>query len=240
MPKARTPRRPPPKAHAFGGSWTEEKLRLLGDYLHAYTTALKRSSFVTGYIDAFAGTGSRVAAQEHDTAQASLDLPDLVLPDAQQLLEGSARLALRTDPPFDRYIFIERSAERCADLAGLKAEFPDLARKIAIHQGDANSKIQALCARTDWRTRRAVLFLDPYGMQVEWKTIEAVAGTKAIDLWLLFPLGIGVNRLLTKTGDIPAGWRQRLNLLLGTDAWYDEFYRVDRQPGLFGDVEQMW
>ena len=29
-------------------------------------------------------------------------------------------------------------------------------------------------------------------------TIEAIARTKGIDLWLLFPLGIGVNRLLTK------------------------------------------
>ena len=39
----------------------------------------------------------------------------------------------------------------------------------------------------DWSLHRAVLFLDPYGMQVEWATIEAVAKTKAIDLWLLFP-----------------------------------------------------
>ncbi len=38
-------------------------------------------------------------------------------------------------------------------------------------------------------------------MQVDWKTIEAVAATKAIDLWLLFPLGVGVNRLLTRSGD---------------------------------------
>jgi three-Cys-motif partner protein len=39
----------------------------------------------------------------------------------------------------------------------------------------------------DWRSHRAVLFLDPYGMQVEWQTIEAIAKTAAIDLWLLFP-----------------------------------------------------
>lgn len=40
-------------------------------------------------------------------------------------------------------------------------------------------------------------------MQVEWKTIEAIAKAKAIDMWLLFPLGIGVARLLTNSGDIP-------------------------------------
>ncbi|MEW6074198.1 MAG: hypothetical protein AB1726_16580 [Planctomycetota bacterium] len=63
-------------------------------------------------------------------------------------------------------------------------------------------------AGTGYReARRKVLFLDPYGMQVEWVTIEAVAQTKAIDLWVLFPLGVGVNRLLTKSGEIPESWR---------------------------------
>ena len=56
----------------------------------------------------------------------------------------------------------------------------------------------------------------------------------------MFPLGIGVNRLLTKSGDIPALWRRRLNLLLGTEDWYDEFYRVETTPMLFGnDQEQV-
>jgi len=31
-------------------------------------------------------------------------------------------------------------------------------------------------------------------MQVDWTTLEAVASTQAIDIWILFPLGIGVNR----------------------------------------------
>ena len=52
-------------------------------------------------------------------------------------------------------------------------------------------------------------------------------------MWLLFPLGIGVNRLLKKTGDIPASWRNRLDILLGTEEWYDEFYTVEKTPTLF-------
>jgi three-Cys-motif partner protein len=75
-------------------------------------------------------------------------------------------------------------------------------------------------------------------MQVEWTTIEAIAHTRAIDLWLLFPLGIGVNRLLTKSGDIPPSWRRRLDLLLGTGDWYDELYEVDTSPTLFGDDQE--
>lgn len=50
-------------------------------------------------------------------------------------------------------------------------------------------------------------------------------------------LGIGVNRLLTRSGDIPDSWRRRLNTLLGTDDWYEEFYRVESTPTLFGGAE---
>jgi hypothetical protein len=59
------------------------------------------------------------------------------------------------------------------------------------------------------------VFLDPYGMQVEWSTIEALAATKAVDLWYLFPLGVGVARLLTHSGEIDEGWQNQLDWFLG-------------------------
>jgi three-Cys-motif partner protein len=133
---------------------------------------------------------------------------------------------------------VDPSPARCASLETLKTEFPHLAGDIEVRQRDANAEIQQLCEK-DWRSHRAVLFLDPYGMQVEWKTIEAIGKTKAIDLWLLFPLGIGVNRLLTRSGQIPESWRHRLNVLLGNETWYDEFYRVESVPTLFGDSDRV-
>jgi three-Cys-motif partner protein len=232
------------RTHRFGGDWTTTKLDVIARYLESYTTALKDKPakdrpFVKGYIDAFAGTGYREARQDDrtDDAAQTLLLPDLAGAEPQALLDGSARLALKTDPRFDRYIFIERSAERCAQLELLKGDFPDLAEDIQIRRGDANAEIRDLCEK-DWSSHRAVLFLDPYGMQVDWATIEAVARTQAIDLWVLFPLGIGVNRLLTRSGEIPESWRRRLNLLLGTEDWYEEFYRIESLPTLFGDAEE--
>jgi len=231
------------KVNRFGGDWTDEKLDVLASYLASYTKALKDQPskdrpFRKAYIDAFAGTGYREARRQDDQGVASqmLAFPDLAEREPQALLDGSARRALRTDPRFDRYLFIEQSAKRCAELEGLKAEFPDLAGTIQVLQGDANVEIQNLCTK-NWNANRAVLFLDPYGMQVEWKTIEAIAATKAIDLWVLFPLGIGVNRLLTKSGDIPPAWRKKLNALLGTENWYQEFYGVESTPTLFGADE---
>lgn len=232
------------KAHRFGGGWTSTKLDVLAKYLAAYTTALKdkptpERAFRKAYIDAFAGTGYRTMRKERDEDAPSSNLlfPDLAEEAPQQLLDGSARLALKIEPRFDRYIFIECDAERCRELEALKTEFPDLASSIRVEQGDANVEIQKLCAK-DWGGHRAVLFLDPYGMQVEWQTIEAIATTKAIDLWLLFPLGIGVSRLLTRSGEIPKGWRARLNTLLGTTDWYDEFYKVEHKADLFGNDEE--
>lgn len=229
------------KAHSFGGDWTSTKLGVLEKYLTAYTTALKDKPstdrpFRKAYIDAFAGTGYRSMRRDEDTPENFL-FPDLAAAAPQKLLDGSARLALKTHPRFDRYIFIERNAERCAQLDSLKSEFPDLAADIRVEQGEANEEIRKICDK-DWRSHRAVLFLDPYGMQVEWQTIEAIAKTAAIDLWLLFPLGIGVTRLLTRSGDIPTGWRTRLDKLLGTQDWYDEFYRVEHKPTLFGSDEE--
>ncbi|HLH78257.1 MAG TPA: three-Cys-motif partner protein TcmP [Candidatus Binataceae bacterium] len=177
----------PRKGHQFGGSWTAAKLELIAKYLSSYTAALKdkpskQQPFKKGYIDAFAGTGYRDARRGDDeNPSQALLLPDLAEQEPQEFLDGSARLALKTEPQFDSYVFIERSASRSAKLEALKLEFQDLASRIQIRGGDANIEIQKLCKK-DWSSHRAVLFLDPYGMQVEWKTIEAIADTKAMPM----------------------------------------------------------
>ncbi len=227
------------QVHHFGGDWTDAKLAILAAYLQAYTTALSGQAFKKAYIDAFAGSGTR-AARDPDSAgtAGSLLFPDLADPGPQRLLDGSARVALQVEPRFDKYIFVEKSPERCQQLELLRSDFPEHSDAIDVRQGEANEAIQRLCASPRmWKDRRAVLFLDPYGMQVEWTTIEAVAATKAIDLWLLVPLGMGMNRLATKSGQLPAAWRKRMDLFLGTQAWYDEFYRTETKPTLFGQQE---
>jgi three-Cys-motif partner protein len=111
------------KAHRFGGDWTSQKLDVIAKYLTAYTTALKKQPFRKAYIDAFAGTGYRTLAV--DTTSSDLLFPDLSGTEPQALLEGSALRALRVVPPFEHYIFIERSPERCTHLEALKKERPE-------------------------------------------------------------------------------------------------------------------
>ncbi len=162
--------------------------------------------------------------------------PELADREAQQFLKGSAKIALETNPPFDKYIFIEKDAEKVVELAALKEEFPDSAHRIEIVNADANEYLYERCTRFDWSKNRAVLFLDPFGMEVNWATIQAISNTKAIDLWLLFPLGVAVNRLLRKDGKIDKANREKLNRFFGSEEWFDAFYKsLDTANSLFSE-----
>jgi three-Cys-motif partner protein len=225
--------------HEFGGDWTAAKLERVGKYLTAYTTIFAKNpraqKLTPIYVDAFAGTGyrSRLPRLEDQTQLFS----ELRETDADAFLKGSARIALEVEPPFKQYVFIEQDAAHVRELEALKRQFPQKASVIQIVRQDANDYLKEWCTRTDWQTCRAVMFLDPYGMQVEWSLIEAIARTEAVDLWVLFPLGVAVNRLLTRAEPPPGKWAQALTRMLGTEDWRNAFYprRVERT--LFGEEE---
>jgi three-Cys-motif partner protein len=171
-------------AHRFGGQWTVEKLAKVKDYLQTYVTSLQYQNFQLLYVDAFAGTGY-VKTNEEGHNQTSF--PEFEDGDTKGFISGSAANALGVTPPFDEYYFIEKSEKRVAELQLLKIHYPDLEDRIFLESGDANTYLQNFC-KGDWRSRRAVIFLDPYGMQVKWKTIESIAATESIDLWIFVSL----------------------------------------------------
>jgi len=225
--------------HEFGGDWTAEKLERIRKYLSAYSKIfdrnLKARKLFPIYVDAFAGTGYR--SLQHPYPDMSAMLPELFEPDNQAFLKGSARIALEVDPPFKQYLFIERDPQRAQELETLKGMFPQHAGKIQIEITDANIFLTQWCTQMTWNMR-AVVFLDPYGMQVEWQLIEKIAKTQKIDLWILFPLGVAVNRLLTKSGPPPEKWAQALTRILGTEDWREVFYPPMKVLTLFGEEEQ--
>lgn len=223
----------------FGGDWTERKLDALGQYLRAYAKALSKTTFKRVYVDAFAGTGYREQKASPVTSQASIfddELKELAAPESQRFLDGSAKIALKVEPPFHRFVFVEFDEDKVRELEKLKTEFPAHAASIEVRSGDANRTIRDLCKTWDKKGTRGVLFLDPFGMQAEWSIIEAIAGTGSIDTWILFPFA--ANRLMTKSpNDIPQGWRDRLEKLFGTKDWETRFYKERRLENIFsGDM----
>lgn len=219
----------------FGGDWTTRKLENVRKYLVAYATIMRKYNFQFSYIDAFAGTGYREL--KTDDSKHELMFPEFLEQETEAFHDGSAKIALQVEPRFKEYVFVERNPKKIAELEKLKDEFPDKAKDIKLINEDANTYIQRICNKS-WGWNRAVLFLDPFGMEVTWETIEAIAKTKSIDLWYLFPLSMGVNRMLTKNGEIPPEWRSKLDALFGCTDWYDAFYKTEKTQGLLFDDEK--
>jgi three-Cys-motif partner protein len=206
------------------GPWAKEKLESLGQYLNFYTTVLKKQGHWlrgTIFFDAFAGPGlSRIRTKEKPVELPSLFDSDIEVGTAEvAFLKGSPRVALDIDNPFTRYIFVERESQRIAELNALKAEYEGK-RTVLVEENDASVALkQWLASGIDWRSHRAVVFLDPFGMQVPWTTIESLAATKAIEVLVNFPLGMAINRLLTRSGQIDPGWRESLDTFFGSPDW---------------------
>ncbi|GIV10275.1 MAG: hypothetical protein KatS3mg019_2366 [Fimbriimonadales bacterium] len=226
----------------FGGEWTEKKLGVLEKYLEAYLTIMHRNttarcSFTTTYLDGFAGTGRRYAKQDSALNIGQIPLenlrPELDEQIAQEFVEyeGSVLRALQKGKygGFNNYIFIETDEIAIEKLQSLKQEFPE--KNIEIINQDANSYIPQWCQSLG-EYERAVVFLDPFGLQVCWETIKAIAHTKKIDLWLLTPLG-AILRMLPRHSLPSQAFVDTLTRFFGTEKWQDAFYASTGQPKLF-------
>ena len=217
---------------SFGGPWTTEKLDILERYLNSYTTALMNQPFRLVYIDAFAGSGE-INIGECGVSEF----------DSDSFVTGSTERALRVvDRPFDQLVFVEKQADSFDKLVELKSRHPD--RLIDVEQDDANTFLAGLTRRSflngpvthgyvDWR---GVLFVDPFGTELEWATVQHIAGVQRLDMWLLFPVG-AIGRMLPLSrnpDDVEPKWVDRLSTVFGGDHWR-KLYSLSPQQSLFGD-----
>jgi len=217
-------------AQRFGSAHTKLKLDKLEEYLRAYTTALKNQKFRLLYFDAFAGAGD-IQIGSNDASL--LDAVDEYTP----FIKGSAQRALGFGTSFDRYLFVDRREDNVRALERLQQDHSDIANRIEVRKGDANAELRKFCEETDWETSRAVVFLDPYGNQVRWETLVAIAETRAIDLWYLFPAGLGVYRQISRRGAVHHSHENSLDAILGTNEWRNVFVDSRLDQDLFGPLE---
>lgn len=226
----------PQTAIGFGGVWTQQKLDILEKYLDAYTTALKKQPFKLLYIDAFAGTGrieslpsKRSAGDFYDLIGGAFGDDDGT--DLRDFTSGSAERAVKvSEKPFDRWVFVEKNTDRCAELETMKEKYSG--RDIRIINSDANDFISNM--EENWSRWRGVLFLDPFATEVKWSTLETVAGIQALDTWILFPTH-AVMRMLSRSRMPDGKVADRLTEVYGDESWKG-LYR--EQPSLFGDGVQ--
>ncbi|KAA9338441.1 three-Cys-motif partner protein TcmP [Hymenobacter busanensis] len=210
----------------FGGVWTEEKIEAFMKYVKAYLQVMKnRTHFRLLYFDGFAGSGTISPDEDHDP---------------EQFIQGVATQVLSITEPreFDAYFFVEKNPEHAQSLSELiRARFPD--KRVRVVEGDCNEKLMQLATymRNPERINdRALVFIDPYGMQLSWSTIEALRGAE-MDVWILVPTGVAIGRLLKNNGEIQPGWMARLQDFLGMSPEEIKayFYRQETSLTLFGE-----
>lgn len=225
---SRSPNRGTARTQQFGNKDTAKKQGVVVSYLAAYLRVMSKWPFHLSYIDAFAGCGARVDAAESKTMQPGFmfDAP------ASEPKVGTALEALRLKPGFHRYVFgdlnrrhLKALGDRIDELRAFGEDLPET----RILRADANELVQHECAwLAGHHLRRAVMFLDPYGMQVEWRTLQAIASCPKIDLWLLLPTGIAVNRILPWKRAQHPRWAERMDTFYGSVEWRDAFLTTGR------------
>lgn len=228
---------------AFGDDHTRRKLETVEKYLKAYTTALKQQDFELLYVDVCAGSGasmpkSALVSRTSVEQQALLLNESEPVADADQIIVGSAVRALGVTPPFDRYLLNDVKKSNVNALrAKIASDFAHLRDRVTLSQFDANKMLLDLCASTKRRDTRAVVFIDPFGLQIKYETLEALGRTKAVDVWYLVPV-FAMYRQVRGDGWVLEDGGKSVDESLGTTTWRNVVAIEEKgQMDLLGPVE---
>jgi three-Cys-motif partner protein len=210
----------------FGGNWTEAKMEIVVSYAKAYLTIMNKQSWAkTLYFDGFAGSGLIDYGEEGEIKKGTaLRILDICEP-----------------KPFNQYYFVELNDDYKKELeknivANYIGDNIIVGKNVHIVKEDCNKKLIAMAQfLKENKSYRVLAFIDPYGMAVNWNSIESLKGL-GVDLWILVPTGLGVNRLLKNNGDISESWFARLETFLGIgkDEIKNHFYKPQMNHTLFG------
>jgi three-Cys-motif partner protein len=198
------------------GAWSEVKLEIIRKYAQAYSTILaKQKGFTYYYVDGFAGAGIHLSRA------------------TGAWVLGSPLNALNVVPAFNHYFLIDLDGGRVATLQ----QFVGTRADVSLFEGDCNEVLMGrVFPRVRYEERRrALCLLDPYGLQLDWKVIEAAGRLRTIDLFLNFPImDINRNALWLRPEQVTARAVGRLTAFWGDESWRDVAYRPSPQGTLFG------
>lgn len=186
---------------------TLEKLNAIGRYIEQFATSMKPTGRATGfrgfqernYIDLFSGPGL------------------CVIEGIEQEIPGSPILALLCKYPLTNYYFVDINPDY---IAALKGRADALNRTEVVSRryfvGDCNEQISQIlrCINTRYSINLAVI--DGFSIECKWATIQALASCYRMDLIILFPQGMSINRNLKKWAEAVSN---PLDAFFGTDKW---------------------
>jgi three-Cys-motif partner protein len=201
------------------GAWSELKLEIIERYGAAYTKVFSRNPRLKKYfIDGFSGAGVHIAKK------------------TKARVEGSPSRALKVQPPFDGYYFIDLDEDKTNYLRSICGDRTD----VEIHTGDCNTYLTGIVLpRIQYsKFTRALCLLDPYGMQLDWEVILQAGQSKAVDMFLNFPvMDINRNAIWRSPDRVPQDGIDRMNIFWGDESWRETAYVRSKQQNLFSEPE---
>jgi len=202
--------------HEFGGEWTGLKLQSIAAYLNAFNTALSKNNWCTRvYIDAFSGTGQC----------------DITINNEKVKIDGSAKIALDTNPPFHEFHFIDLKKRHTKAIKTLCESYQNC--KTNVYQDDFNHALPQIISKLS-NQHRGVIFIDPYGMHTDWKTLKTIADSKKLDVWYLFSLSGFFRQATVNERDLEEEKHQAIIRLLGDENYKSTLYKEPPIQDLFG------
>lgn len=194
----------------FGDWHTLHKLEILKLYAEAYAALFSTQSYLEGVcIDAFAGPGNGVTTKG-------------------RLYDGSPRIALTFDKSFNAFHFIDADITNINALNELAGKFPT--KSVYTYLGNANRLLPDLLSKLDWHKTRALVFIDPFGLDFHWAAMTQILNQTKIDVWFLFPVQGCLRLLRHRPEDLKPENTRHLDNLFGNETWR-EVYHVS--PSMF-------
>lgn len=209
---------PEPSAFKFDevGAWSELKLEIVEKYGAAYTRAFAgHPGLKKYYVDSFSGAGAHISKT------------------TKEMIDGSPVRALRINPPFDGFYFIDLNHQKTAHLKALCGS----RKGVHIETGDASKYlIEVLLPTIDYtKFNRALCLFDPYGLHLDWRAMEMAGKSGAVDMFLNFPvMDMNRNAIWHSPGAVPQDGIDRMNKFWGDDTWRAAAYAEHPQTDLFG------
>lgn len=200
------------------GYWSELKLEILEKYALAYSTILStqmKPSFYHVYIDGFSGSGFNVSKT------------------TGEVVEGSPLKTLAVTPPFREYFFIDLKGEKVEALRRTVGDRKD----VHIFHGDSNEiLLRDVFPKVRFEDyRRGLCLLDPYGLHLDWRVIEAAGKLRTLDLFLNFPIhDMNRNAMWRDPEGSAPEQRERMTAFWGDESWKSAVYKPSKQGNLFG------
>ena len=222
----------------WGGSWTEIKLEAFEKYVNAYLSIMNKQKVkyngwpTTIYFDGFAGSGTRISLS---TNEENTLFADFLISEDLEVYKGSAERVLSLTQKFDNYLFVDNDKQSIDSLEKKLKEKSITNNNCHFVFDEVNAQLEKFSRIIDDK-KAALVLLDPFGMQIDWSSIEKLKD-KRVDLWILIPSGVIINRFLDRKGKLIFSSKLQSYFGMTEDEIRKKFYQTETVETLFGSID---